>query len=58
MSFIPSSPDVLFHPMLLHPKESDTIYFTAPAKAGLYPYICSYPGHYLVMKGILKVTPR
>src|SRR5258708_3796345 len=58
MSFIPSSPDVLFHTMLLHPKESDTIYFTAPANAGLYPYICSYPGHYLVMKGILKVTPR
>ena len=58
MSFIPSSPEVLFHTILIHPKESDTIYFIAPTKAGLYPYICSYPGHYLVMKGILKVTPR
>jgi azurin len=30
--------------------ESDTIEFTAPAK-GTYTYICSFPGHYALMKG-------
>lgn len=30
--------------------------FTAPA-AGAYPYICTVPGHYLKMKGVLTVTP-
>lgn len=30
--------------------------FTAPA-AGSYPYICTFPGHYTVMKGTLTVTP-
>ncbi len=58
LNFIPSSPDILFHTILLHPKEHDTIYFTAPQKAGEYPYICTYPGHYLIMKGILKVVER
>jgi len=54
-NFIPNTTDILFHTLLLHPKESDAIYFVAPEKAGNYVYICSYPGHYLVMRGILKV---
>lgn len=58
LSFIPNSNNVLYHTILLHPKEKDTIYFTAPEKPGDYPYICTYPGHYLVMRGILKVTGR
>ena len=29
--------------------------FTAPATAGDYDYICSFPGHSVMMKGILKV---
>jgi uncharacterized cupredoxin-like copper-binding protein/glucose/arabinose dehydrogenase len=58
MNFVPDMPDVLFNTILLHPNESDTIYFTAPAKAGQYIYVCTYPGHYLVMRGVLKVIPR
>ncbi|MDR3715965.1 MAG: plastocyanin/azurin family copper-binding protein [Puia sp.] len=58
MSFVPSSQDVLFHTRLLHPKESDTIYFIAPDKPGQYVYICSYPGHYMVMRGVLKVVAK
>lgn len=30
--------------------------FTAPAP-GTYPFICTVPGHYLMMKGTLVVTP-
>jgi len=30
--------------------------FTAPAP-GNYPYICTFPGHYILMKGVLTVTP-
>jgi azurin/glucose/arabinose dehydrogenase len=56
LSFIPNTPNVLFHTILLHPKEADTIYFTAPDKPGTYPFLCSYPGHYLVMKGVMKVV--
>lgn len=47
--------DVLAHTGLVGGGESTTIEFTAPA-AGTYDYICSYPGHYAVMKGKLKVS--
>jgi len=56
-SYIPVSSKVLFHTLLLQPKTTEVIYFTAPEKPGDYPYICTYPGHFMVMKGILKVTP-
>lgn len=54
-NFIPASPKVLAHTVLLQPGQSDTIYFTAPKVPGLYPFICTYPGHYMVMKGVIRV---
>jgi len=36
--------------------ESTEVTFTAP-EAGKYPYICTFPGHYMMMKGTLTVTP-
>ena len=36
--------------------QSDLIEFTAPAEAGDYPYICTFPGHWRLMNGVLKVT--
>jgi len=45
---------VIAHTKLLGGGESDTIEFVAPA-AGTYDYICSFPGHYALMKGKLIV---
>jgi azurin len=36
--------------------QSELIEFTAPAEAGDYPYICTFPGHWRLMNGVLKVT--
>ena len=58
MSFVPVMPKVLHHTLLLQPGKSETIYFTAPDKAGEYPYLCTYPGHYIVMRGIMKVVAK
>ena len=52
--FIPESPDILFHTKLLQPGTSETLEFTAPA-AGNYPYICTFPGHGVIMNGVMKV---
>ncbi|RBP47388.1 azurin [Roseimicrobium gellanilyticum] len=52
--FIPESTDVLAHTKLLNPGQSETIEFTLPAEAGEYPYICTFPGHALIMQGTLK----
>jgi uncharacterized cupredoxin-like copper-binding protein len=54
--YVPNTPKVLFNTALLQPGKSETIYFTAPDKPGDYPYVCTYPGHYLVMRGVMKVV--
>ena len=54
--FVPAGADVLFHTRLLGPTEKEAIYFTAPAQPGDYQYVCTYPGHYVVMRGVLRVT--
>lgn len=54
-SFVPDSDDVLYHTALIQPETSDTIFFTAPTTPGDYDYVCTFPGHSLLMKGILRV---
>lgn len=56
LGYIPRSAEVLFNTCLLQPGASQSIYFTAPEKPGNYPYLCTYPGHYLTMNGVMKVT--
>jgi azurin len=51
-----SKDDILVHTKLIMPNMSETIEFTAPADAGDYPYMCSFPGHWLLMKGTMHVT--
>jgi azurin len=56
MSYVPNNNKVLFHTTLLQPESSQTIYFVAPSKAGEYSFVCTYPGHHTLMRGILKVV--
>jgi azurin len=47
---------VIAHTKLLGPKQTDEISFKAPAEAGEYPFICSFPAHFLSgMKGVMVV---
>jgi azurin len=48
--------DTIAHTPLAKPGESNDVTFTAP-DPGTYPYICTVPGHYMMMKGVLTVTP-
>lgn len=54
--FVPQSPKVLFSSRLLQPRESQKLSFTAPLKPGVYPYVCTYPGHWRRMYGALYVV--
>jgi len=49
--------DMLAFTPLAKPGETTQVTFTAPSEAGAYPYICTMPGHYMLMKGLLTVTP-
>lgn len=53
----PTQEKILAKTKLLGPTEKDSITFTAPA-AGTYDYICTFPGHFAVMKGKMKVTAK
>ena len=35
--------------------ESDTVSFTAPADPGNYEYVCTFPGHFAMMRGTMTV---
>ena len=52
---IPESPHILAHSGLLKPGASETFEFTAPEDPGVYPFICTFPGHWGVMKGEMTV---
>jgi plastocyanin/glucose/arabinose dehydrogenase len=54
LSYIPSTPKLLFNTTLVGPGSAQTIYFVAP-KPGKYTYVCTAPGHFYVMQGILTV---
>lgn len=54
-NFVPSTPDVLFATPLVNSGKSFRLEFKAPDQAGEYPFICSFPGHWRVMTGILTV---
>jgi len=54
---VPESPEILHHSKLVQPGEKDTLEFTAPTEPGDYPYICTYPGHWAIMNGVMKVVP-
>ncbi|MGL4629863.1 MAG: plastocyanin/azurin family copper-binding protein [Leadbetterella sp.] len=54
-AFVPSLEEVVYHTGLLQPESSESIYFKAPEEPGDYTFVCTFPGHYTLMQGILKV---
>jgi putative membrane-bound dehydrogenase-like protein len=54
--YVPSLPEVLFATPLINPDETFVLKFNAPETPGDYPYICTFPGHWRLMSGIMKVT--
>jgi cytochrome c oxidase subunit 2 len=56
--YAPASPDVLAKgSKLIGISQTELIKFTAPSVPGDYPYICTFPAHWRLMNGVLKVTP-
>jgi len=53
--FIPKSSKIILHTRMLKQGETEFLRFKAPRKPGIYPYLCSFPGHWTIMKGNLIV---
>ncbi len=53
--YLPDHEAIIAATELSGPGETVYVTFTLPNKPGQYPYICTYPGHYSVMQGIINV---
>lgn len=53
--YMPANADaIIAHTKVIGGGEETTVEFTAPA-AGKYEFICSFPGHWAMMRGVLTV---
>lgn len=56
--YVPRTPLVLFKTGLVQPGGTEILSFTAPKSPGLYPFVCTFPGHWILMKGTMRVVER
>ncbi len=54
--YVPQSGKILLSSRLLQPRETQKLSFVAPTEPGVYPYVCTYPGHWRRMYGALYVV--
>jgi putative heme-binding domain-containing protein len=54
--YVPKSKKILVASRLLPPRVVQRLSITAPTKPGVYPYVCTYPGHWRRMYGALYVV--
>ncbi|WP_439581494.1 PVC-type heme-binding CxxCH protein [Dyadobacter bucti] len=55
-NYVPDNKKVLFSSRLIEAKKKETLKFKAPAIPGDYQFVCTFPGHAPVMRGIMKVV--
>ena len=53
----PDTPDILWGSTMIDYEEKSVISFIAP-EPGDYPYVCTFPGHALLMRGVMHVLPK
>lgn len=54
--FVPTSEHVLAKSTLLQPRDTQRVSFNVPSEPGVYPFVCTYPGHWRRMHGALYVV--
>jgi putative membrane-bound dehydrogenase-like protein len=55
LNYVPKMSEVLHATALVSPEGNATLVFIAPDKPGEYPFLCTVPGHWRIMNGIMKV---
>ena len=53
--YVPDVPEIIDFTPVINGGKAFIIHRRAPNEPGDYPYICTFPGHWRVMKGILRV---
>ena len=54
----PENSKILHGTKMIDAGQKEVIEFTAPTKPGDYEFVCTFPGHWTVMNGVMKVTEQ
>jgi putative membrane-bound dehydrogenase-like protein len=54
-NYVPEIAQVIAATPLVNPDGTYRLRFKAPAQPGNYPFVCTFPGHWRVMNGVMKV---
>jgi azurin len=54
-NFVPEHPGIVAATKLLPATKKEVLAFTAPEQTGDYPYVCTFPGHWFTMRGVMRV---
>ncbi len=54
--FIPETDKIIAHTKMLDHQQEEVLTFTAPDKPGDYEFVCTFPGHHILMRGVMKVV--
>jgi uncharacterized protein len=55
-NYLPNIPQVLVASPLINAGSSFQLKFKAPSTVGNYPFVCTFPGHWRLMNGVMKVV--
>ena len=55
-NYVPDIPQIIASTPLINPDQTYRLKFIAPATLGDYPYVCTFPGHWRLMNGVMKVV--
>ncbi|MCE6988482.1 PVC-type heme-binding CxxCH protein [Dyadobacter sp. CY323] len=55
-NYVPNIPQVLAATPLVNPGQTFRLKFVVPDVVGDYPFVCTFPGHWRLMKGVMTVV--
>lgn len=53
--WVPDHPRIWAHSSLVQPHQKEELIIKVPEQPGVYPYVCTFPGHAMAMNGELRV---
>jgi azurin/lysophospholipase L1-like esterase len=57
LHFRPDSPHIIAATKLVDHGKEEVLNFACPSTPGNYEFVCTFPGHHLLMRGVMKVAP-
>lgn len=55
-NYVPNIPQIIAATPLVNPEQTYRLKFVVPKEVGDYPYVCTFPGHWRLMTGVMKVV--